>query len=162
MHSRTVTSLVRRAEHWLPSLQEHRTFPLELQAWTPAELQRHMDTHPACQFCEQRGAAGRAQHFYGGDELFHHMQREHQSCHVCLRRRGNFNYFRNSQDLVQHLRCAPPLPGLDSQLHSIKPWKCVKLMEGICLPNLGPGGLCGISLDQPLRASVHRIEPLRY
>lgn len=64
-----------------------------------------MEAHPACQFCQQRGAAGRALRFYGSDELFTHMQHEHYSCHVCLRRRGDYNYFRTAPDLVQHLRC---------------------------------------------------------
>ena len=86
------------------AVQEHRTFPLELQSWTPAELETHMDSHPACQFCAARGAAGQPLRFYGGDELFHHMQRKHYSCHVCLHRRVDFNYFRCAQQLTEHLR----------------------------------------------------------
>ena len=52
--------------------------------------------HPQCRFCRRS--------FYGDNELFAHMQREHYSCHVCLRRRGDYNYFRSAPDLVQHLR----------------------------------------------------------
>ena len=85
-------------------MQEHRTFPQELQAWSPEELITHVEVHPACQFCQQRGPAGRPLRFYGSDELFAHMQHEHYSCHVCLRRRGDYNYFRSAPDLVQHLR----------------------------------------------------------
>jgi len=88
------------------NVQEHRTFPLELQAWTPAELPAHVASHPACEFCHHRGHGSQPLRFYSSDELFQHMQREHFSCHVCLRRRGDFNYFPYAQPLISHLRSA--------------------------------------------------------
>jgi hypothetical protein len=61
-------------------------------------------SHPACQFCHHRGNAAQPLRFYSSDELFQHMQREHFSCHVCLRRHGDFNYFPFAQPLISHLR----------------------------------------------------------
>lgn len=33
--------------------------------------------HPMCEFCKRP--------FYGGNELYSHMSREHYTCHICQR-----------------------------------------------------------------------------
>ncbi|KAI4989571.1 hypothetical protein ZWY2020_036888 [Hordeum vulgare] len=53
--------------------------------------------HPICEFCRRA--------FYGDNELYEHMNREHYSCHICQRRHpGNHDYFRNYDELEVHFR----------------------------------------------------------
>ncbi|KAK9815654.1 hypothetical protein WJX72_007454 [[Myrmecia] bisecta] len=79
----------------LTCLAARRQFPLELPVYTRAELREHMQEHPNCQFCDIQ--------FYGLDELFHHMQRTHFTCHVC-QMAGTYCHFAQADELIVHLR----------------------------------------------------------
>lgn len=51
--------------------------------------------HPICDFCKKR--------FYGDNELYLHMSRDHYTCHICQRRHPeHFEYYRNYNDLEAH------------------------------------------------------------
>ncbi|KAF8049876.1 hypothetical protein N665_2105s0011, partial [Sinapis alba] len=53
--------------------------------------------HPMCEFCKRP--------FYGGNELYTHMSREHYTCHICQRLRpGKYEYYGNYDDLEAHFR----------------------------------------------------------
>eukprot|EP00741_Cyanophora_paradoxa_P014990 tig00020830_g14463.t1 len=52
--------------------------------------------HPACQFCRK--------HFYGTDELYHHMKENHHTCHICDRENIKWQYYRTYRDLELHFR----------------------------------------------------------
>ncbi|KAL0861831.1 hypothetical protein Bca101_040949 [Brassica carinata] len=53
--------------------------------------------HPMCEFCKRP--------FYGGNELYTHMSREHYTCHICQRLRpGQYEYYGNYDDLEAHFR----------------------------------------------------------
>ncbi|ONL94492.1 RING/U-box superfamily protein [Zea mays] len=51
--------------------------------------------HPLCEFCKSS--------FYGDNEIYMHMSREHYSCHICQRQHPEqYDYFRNYDDLERH------------------------------------------------------------
>ncbi|KFK37470.1 hypothetical protein AALP_AA4G261000 [Arabis alpina] len=53
--------------------------------------------HPMCEFCKSP--------FYGGNELYNHMSREHYTCHICQRLKpGQYEYYGNYDDLEIHFR----------------------------------------------------------
>ncbi|KAF7067168.1 hypothetical protein CFC21_073087 [Triticum aestivum] len=53
--------------------------------------------HPICEYCKRA--------FYGDNELYEHMTRQHYTCHICQRRHpGSYDYFRNYDDLEMHFR----------------------------------------------------------
>jgi hypothetical protein len=53
-----------------------RSFPLELQTFTPASLPEHKaSAHKHCAFCDAW--------FYAGDELWSHMTQSHFLCGIC-------------------------------------------------------------------------------
>ncbi|VVB03579.1 unnamed protein product [Arabis nemorensis] len=53
--------------------------------------------HPMCEFCKSP--------FYGGNELYTHMSREHYTCHICQRLKpGQYEYYGNYDDLEIHFR----------------------------------------------------------
>eukprot|EP00897_Mesotaenium_endlicherianum_P000552 jgi/Mesen1/10498/ME000083S10009 len=53
--------------------------------------------HPSCHFCKRR--------FYGDNELYQHMSRDHFTCFICQRARpGSYEYFKNYDDLENHFR----------------------------------------------------------
>jgi hypothetical protein len=75
-------------------LEGRKVFICEQKLYTRSQLQQHMKTgdsevdgseversgfsgHPMCEFCKSS--------FYGDNELYTHMSREHYSCHICQR-----------------------------------------------------------------------------
>ncbi|KAJ7521145.1 hypothetical protein O6H91_19G040000 [Diphasiastrum complanatum] len=95
-------------------LEGRKVFICEQKLYTKAQLERHSSDgtskvdgneeerggfggHPICDFCRRR--------FYGDNELYHHMSTEHYTCHICQRSRpGQFEYYRNYDDLEAHFR----------------------------------------------------------
>jgi len=93
-------------------LEGRKVFISEQKLYTRAQLERHLsrgDTevdgneierggfmgHPICDFCRKR--------FYGDNELYLHMSRDHYTCHICQRRHPeHFEYYRNYSDLEAH------------------------------------------------------------
>lgn len=83
-----------------------RKFVSELPRFTKQAYDRHMkkgnaksegfDGHPECHFCKTR--------FYGDDELFNHLNKEHYRCHVCEQGGKSNQYFRNYAHLESHFR----------------------------------------------------------
>jgi hypothetical protein len=89
-------------------------FICEQKLYTRTQLNQHVKTgdsevdgseversgfagHPMCEFCRSS--------FYGDNELYTHMSREHYSCHICQRQHpGQYDYFRNYDDLELHFR----------------------------------------------------------
>lgn len=95
-------------------LEGRKVFICEQKLYTRAQLTQHTKTgdsevdgsegersgfagHPMCEFCRNA--------FYGDNELYTHMSREHFSCHICQRQHpGQYDYFRNYDDLEMHFR----------------------------------------------------------
>ncbi|XP_062231081.1 uncharacterized protein LOC133928662 isoform X2 [Phragmites australis] len=95
-------------------LEGRKVFICEQKLYTWSQLAQHMKTgdsevdgseversgfagHPMCEFCKSS--------FYGDNELYTHMSREHYSCHICQRQHpGQYDYFRNYDDLELHFR----------------------------------------------------------
>jgi len=93
-------------------LEGRKIFICEQKLYTWAQLEQHLSRgdsevdgseierggfmgHPICDFCRKR--------FYGDNEIYLHMSREHYTCHICKRRHpGNFAYYRNYNDLEEH------------------------------------------------------------
>jgi len=74
----------------------NRYFPRELEIFKGAEFQRHMESHPKCEYCGHR--------YFGKDELFNHMKKKHCLCHLCHARGERHVYFENTQHYRQHLQ----------------------------------------------------------
>ncbi|KAK3140386.1 hypothetical protein QOZ80_5AG0400180 [Eleusine coracana subsp. coracana] len=95
-------------------LEGRKVFICEQKLYLRLQLNQHMKTgdsevdgseversgfsgHPTCQFCKTP--------FYGDNELYTHMSRDHYSCHICQRQHpGQYDYFRNYDDLELHFR----------------------------------------------------------
>ncbi|CAL4899903.1 unnamed protein product [Urochloa decumbens] len=95
-------------------LEGRKVFICEQKLYSRSQLAQHMKTgdsevdgseversgfagHPMCEFCKSS--------FYGDNELYTHMSREHYSCHICQRQHpGQYDYFRNYNDLELHFR----------------------------------------------------------
>ncbi|KAL6624748.1 hypothetical protein ACP70R_032069 [Stipagrostis hirtigluma subsp. patula] len=95
-------------------LEGRKVFICEQKLYTRTQLTQHMKTgdsevdgseversgfsgHPTCEFCKCS--------FYGENELYTHMSREHYSCHICQRLYpGRYEYFRNYDELESHFR----------------------------------------------------------
>lgn len=95
-------------------LEGRKVFISEQKLYTKKQLDRHLQNgnsdidlndedrgwfygHPLCNFCHTR--------FYGDNELYHHMSTEHFTCHICQRLRpGQYDYYRNYDDLEAHFR----------------------------------------------------------
>ncbi|KAM3401644.1 hypothetical protein ACQJBY_005995 [Aegilops geniculata] len=95
-------------------LEGRKVFICEQKLYTRAQLAQHTKTgdsevdgseiersgfagHPVCEFCKYP--------LYGDNELYTHMSREHYSCHICQRQHpGQYDYFRNYDDLEMHFR----------------------------------------------------------
>ncbi|MCO5577362.1 hypothetical protein L7F22_031193 [Adiantum nelumboides] len=95
-------------------LEGRKVFICEQKLYTKKQLDRHLQNgnsdidlndedrgwfngHPLCNFCHTR--------FYGDNELYQHMSTEHFTCHICQRLRpGQYDYFRNYDDLEAHFR----------------------------------------------------------
>ncbi|CAD6202451.1 unnamed protein product [Miscanthus lutarioriparius] len=95
-------------------LEGRKVFICEQKLYSRSQLAQHMKTgdsevdgseverngfagHPMCEFCKSS--------FYGDNELYMHMSREHYSCHICQRQHpGQYDYFRNYDDLEMHFR----------------------------------------------------------
>ncbi|KAL0482552.1 hypothetical protein AKO1_014439 [Acrasis kona] len=50
--------------------------------------------HPLCKFCNKR--------FYDDDQLFQHMYKRHETCHICERNGIQFEYFKDYPHLESH------------------------------------------------------------
>jgi hypothetical protein len=50
--------------------------------------------HPLCKFCNKR--------FYNDDDLFQHMYKKHERCHICERTGVQFEYYRDYNHLEKH------------------------------------------------------------
>ncbi|XP_078446644.1 uncharacterized protein LOC144715581 [Wolffia australiana] len=95
-------------------LEGRKVFICEQKLYTKAQLKRHISGgdpevdgteserggfkgHPTCEFCRTP--------FYGENELYTHMSTEHYTCHICQRQHpGQYDYFRNYDDLETHFR----------------------------------------------------------
>ncbi|XP_006654202.1 E3 ubiquitin-protein ligase hel2 [Oryza brachyantha] len=95
-------------------LEGRKVFICEQKLYTRAQLNQHVKTgdsevdgseversgfagHPMCEFCRSS--------FYGDNELYTHMSRDHYSCHICQRQHpGQYDYFQNYDDLELHFR----------------------------------------------------------
>uniref|UniRef100_A0A453LIY9 RING-type domain-containing protein n=1 Tax=Aegilops tauschii subsp. strangulata TaxID=200361 RepID=A0A453LIY9_AEGTS len=95
-------------------LEGRKVFICQQKLYTQEQMARHTQTgdtevdgseverggfagHPICEYCKRA--------FYGDNELYAHMTRDHYSCHICQRRHpGQYDYFRNYNDLEMHFR----------------------------------------------------------
>lgn len=95
-------------------LEGRKVFSCEQKLYTRSQLNQHIKTgdsevdgseverggfvgHPLCEFCKSP--------FYGENELYTHMTREHYSCHICQsQHRGQYDYFRNYDGLEMHFQ----------------------------------------------------------
>lgn len=95
-------------------LKGRKVFICEQKLYTKAQLDQHKSTgdsevdgteserggfmgHPFCEFCRNP--------FYGDNELFMHMSTEHFKCFICEKQHpGQYDYFRNYNDLESHFR----------------------------------------------------------
>uniref|UniRef100_J3KYA8 C2H2-type domain-containing protein n=2 Tax=Oryza brachyantha TaxID=4533 RepID=J3KYA8_ORYBR len=95
-------------------LEGRKIFICEQKLYTTSQLNQHIKSgdsevdgseverrgfegHPMCEFCKSP--------FYGDNELYTHMTREHFSCHICQRQHsGQYDYFRNYDDLEIHFQ----------------------------------------------------------
>ena len=83
-----------------------QVFICEQQLYTRAELDRHnklgdetgplaesgFKGHPNCKFCKQR--------FYDSNELYKHMESQHEHCFICRRQTPDkYVYYRHYQEL---------------------------------------------------------------
>jgi hypothetical protein len=50
--------------------------------------------HPLCKFCNKR--------FYNDDDLFQHMYKKHERCHICEREGIQFEYYKDYNHLEKH------------------------------------------------------------
>ena len=77
---------------------------MEHKLYDSAALQKHFKSgdsddpsfkgHPECEFCKTR--------FYGIDELFDHLNKQHENCFLCARNGKNNQYFDNYGTLEKH------------------------------------------------------------
>ncbi|KAG8084960.1 hypothetical protein GUJ93_ZPchr0010g10220 [Zizania palustris] len=96
-------------------LEGRKVFICEQKLYTRTQLNQHVKTgdsdvdgskversgfagHPMCKFCKSP--------FYGDNELYTHMSREHYSCHICQRQHPGLHDYncRNYDDLELHFR----------------------------------------------------------
>ncbi|KAJ3694055.1 hypothetical protein LUZ60_009535 [Juncus effusus] len=107
-------------------LEGRKIFICEQKLYTRLQLNQHIKSgdsevdgsesersgfsgHPLCEFCKSP--------FYGDNELYMHMSTEHYTCHICQRQHpGQYDYFRNYDDLETHFREAHFLCGSDDCL----------------------------------------------
>ena len=93
-------------------LKHRQVFLGEQSRYTSKELEIHLtkgdtsishsalcDTnfkgHPMCRFCRKR--------FYDDSELYTHMERQHEHCHICRQRSaGSYTYYKDYHDLHRH------------------------------------------------------------
>eukprot|EP01103_Thecamoeba_quadrilineata_P000358 TRINITY_DN10300_c0_g1_i1.p1 TRINITY_DN10300_c0_g1~~TRINITY_DN10300_c0_g1_i1.p1 ORF type:complete len:794 (+),score=132.35 TRINITY_DN10300_c0_g1_i1:57-2384(+) len=52
--------------------------------------------HPSCKFCESS--------FFGEDQLYDHLTKNHETCFLCERRGLRYQYFKNYSTLENHFR----------------------------------------------------------
>ncbi|CAN0888663.1 E3 ubiquitin-protein ligase hel2 [Linum grandiflorum] len=95
-------------------LEGRKVFICEQKLFTRSQLSQHVNTgdsevdgseserggfkgHSICEFCRTP--------FYGDNELFTHMTRDHYTCHICQRQHpGKYDYFKNYDELEIHFR----------------------------------------------------------
>uniref|UniRef100_A0ACD5VHP9 Uncharacterized protein n=1 Tax=Avena sativa TaxID=4498 RepID=A0ACD5VHP9_AVESA len=94
-------------------LDGRKVFSCEQKLYTRSQLNKHIKNgdpdvdgskferrgfvgHPMCEFCKIP--------FYGKNELFTHVTREHFSCHICQRQQRGQDYFMNYDELEMHFR----------------------------------------------------------
>ncbi|CAI0469817.1 unnamed protein product [Linum tenue] len=95
-------------------LEGRKVFICEQKLYSRSQLNQHSSTgnsevdgseserggfmgHPQCEFCKSS--------FYGENELYSHMSRDHYTCHICQRQHpGQYEYYRNYDDLEMHFR----------------------------------------------------------
>eukprot|EP00127_Corallochytrium_limacisporum_P001916 Clim_evm71s88 gene=Clim_evmTU71s88 len=81
-----------------------KIFPCEYRYYSKQDLTRHrkkgdpddasMKGHSFCKFCSR--------YYFDNDDLFDHLRKQHESCHLC-RRNGVMNqYYKNYADLENH------------------------------------------------------------
>jgi hypothetical protein len=86
---------------------DRKVFLNEQTLYNPKELVQHYEDwdggvaeqtrlkgHPACQFCKR--------HFYGNDQLYEHLQRNHFTCHICERDNILYQYYKDYRSLEKH------------------------------------------------------------
>uniref|UniRef100_A0A0D9UZ45 C2H2-type domain-containing protein n=1 Tax=Leersia perrieri TaxID=77586 RepID=A0A0D9UZ45_9ORYZ len=96
-------------------LEGRKVFICEQKLYTMSQLNQHIKSgdsevdgseverrgfggHPMCEFCKSP--------FYGDNELYTHLTREHFSCHICQRQHSGHDYFTNYDELEVHFqRC---------------------------------------------------------
>jgi hypothetical protein len=73
------------------------TYPMDTPGGKQLAVRDHMNTeHPRCKFCNV--------HLLGDDELFAHLQTNHEACRICEREGRLHQYFRNYSALEVHFR----------------------------------------------------------
>ncbi|XP_061367243.1 uncharacterized protein LOC133310342 [Gastrolobium bilobum] len=95
-------------------LEGRKIFICEQKMYNKAQLNQHLKTgdsvidgneyerggfmgHPMCEFCQNP--------FYGENELYSHMSREHYTCHICQRlHTGQYEYYKDYDHLEIHFR----------------------------------------------------------
>ncbi|KAK9820561.1 hypothetical protein WJX72_011657 [[Myrmecia] bisecta] len=92
-------------------LESRKVFISEQVAYNKADIDRHQRVgdltgplaesgfkgHPQCKYCRKR--------FYGDNEIFAHMQSQHEFCFLCRRARPDkYVYYRDYPELEEHFR----------------------------------------------------------
>jgi hypothetical protein len=73
------------------------TYPMDTPGGKQLAVRDHMNSeHPRCKFCNV--------HLLGDDELFAHLQTNHEACRICEREGRLHQYFRNYSALEVHFR----------------------------------------------------------
>ena len=81
-----------------------KVFPSEHTCYSSSDYERHLklgdgdgsEGHPKCQFCVRR--------FYDKNMLITHLEKDHYSCHLCVKNGIKFKYFKNYECLEHHFR----------------------------------------------------------
>lgn len=85
-------------------IENKKVFPSEQIVYSEAEYDKHLkcgdgdgsEGHPKCQFCNKR--------YYDKNMLFAHLEKDHYSCHICVKNGSQFKYYKNYECLENHFR----------------------------------------------------------
>jgi len=85
-------------------IEHKKVFPSEHIMYTEAEYDKHLkcgdgdgsEGHPKCLFCNKR--------YYDKNLLFAHLEKDHYSCHICVKNGSQFKYYKNYDCLENHFR----------------------------------------------------------
>ena len=83
-------------------IDNKRVFPSEHTTYSSSEFDKHLrsgdkeggEGHPNCTFCKRR--------YYDKTALFLHLQKDHETCHICVRDGIKYRYFHDYTFVEKH------------------------------------------------------------